>query len=131
MHTNLKQIALTIPIILWSMDSAAQGLPTHEGACVHTKIAQLEHRLQDTTTGAFDPQSGSAIIFTNGGYQVSYDELPVLQGSHKGDPVVMCLIEIPRDCPPGDARGRVYTTTNLRTSDSWTMADSEHSCGGG
>ena len=130
MHTNLKQIALTIPIILWSMDSAAQGLPTHEGACVHTKIAQLEHRLQDTTTGAFDPQSGSAISFTNGGYQVSYEELPILQGSRTGDPVLMCLIKIPRDCPPGDARGRVYTTTNLRTLDSWTMGDSEHSCGG-
>ena len=130
MRANLKQIVLTIPIILWSMDSAAQGLPTHEGACVHTKIAQLEHRLHDTTTGAFDPHSGSAISFTNGGYQVSYEELPVLQGSRKGDPVLMCLIRIPRDCPPGDARGRVYTTTNLRTVDSWTMGDAEHSCGG-
>jgi hypothetical protein len=114
MH-NRKQIALTISIFLWSMDSAAQSLPIHEGACVHTEIAQLEHRLHDVT---------------NGGYQVSYEELPVLQGSRKGDPVVMCLIKIPRDCPPGHTRGRVYTTTNLRTSDSWTMSDSEHSCGG-
>jgi hypothetical protein len=51
MHTNLKQISLTIPIILWSMDAAAQSLPIHEGACVHTEIAQLEHRLHDATTG--------------------------------------------------------------------------------
>jgi hypothetical protein len=131
MLTNLKQIALTIPIILWSIDAAAQGLPTPEGACVHTEIAQLEHRLHDAATGAFDSQSGSAISFTNGGYQVSYDELPVLEGSRKGDPVLMCLTKIPRDCPPGDARGRVYTTTNLRTLASWTMSDSEHSCGGG
>ena len=130
MHTNLKQIVLTLPVILWSMGSAAQGLPTHEGSCVHTEIAQLEHRLQNTTTGAFDTNSGSAISFTNGGYQVSYEELPVVQGSHKGDPVLMCLIKIPRDCPRGDARGRVYTTTNLRTLESWTMVDAEHSCGG-
>ena len=30
----------------------------------------------------------------------------------------------------GDARGRIYTTTNLRTLESWTMPDSEHQCGG-
>jgi hypothetical protein len=65
------------------------------------KALAFTPKLLNAETGAFDPQSGSAIIFTNGGYQVSYDELPVLQGSHKGDPVVMCLIEIPRDCPPG------------------------------
>ena len=30
----------------------------------------------------------------------------------------------------GDNRGKIYTTTNLRTLDSWTLTDSEHSCGG-
>ena len=25
---------------------------------------------------------------------------------------MMCLVSIPEDCPPGDDRGRIYTTTN-------------------
>ncbi len=47
-----------------------------------------------------------------------------------GDPVEMCLVSIPRDCPVGDDRGREYRTTNLRTRKSWRLPDSEHSCGG-
>jgi len=130
MRTNRKQIVLAAPIILWPIVTTAQSLPTREGTCVRTKITQLEHRLQDGSTGAFISDSGSAVHFTNGGYQVSYEELQTVQNSRKGDPVLMCLVSIPRDCPPGDARGRVYTTTNLRTLESWTMADSEHRCGG-
>ena len=65
----------------------------------------------------------SAVVFANGGYQVSYEEVEAVQHSHNGDPVFMCLIRIPRNCPPGDARGRWYTTTNLRTMESWTMMD--------
>ena len=42
----------------------------------------------------------------------------------------MCLIQIPYPCPPGDNRGRLYKTTNLRTHRSWTLRDAEHMCGG-
>ena len=109
--------------------AVAQGLPTREATCVNTRIAALEHRLQDGAN-AFVPGSGSAVRFANGGYQVSYEELPQVSKSRTGDPVTLCLVRIPRGCPPGDARGRIYTATNLRTLDSWTMADSEHGCGG-
>ena len=90
----------------------------------------MEHRLQSGINGPFVPGSGSAVRFANGAYQVSYDELEAVQHSRGGDKVFLCLIRIPRDCPPGDNRGRIYTTTNLRTLDSWTLPDSEHSCGG-
>jgi hypothetical protein len=40
------------------------------------------------------------------------------------------LVSIPRHCPKGDNRGRVYRTTNLRTHKSWKLPDSEHMCGG-
>jgi hypothetical protein len=36
----------------------------------------------------------------------------------------------PLPCPPGDDRGRVYKTTNLRTRETWTLPDSQYSCGG-
>ena len=110
--------------------ACAQGMPVREATCVNTRIAGLEHRLQSGVNGPFLPESGSAVRFANGGYQVAYEELPQLRGARVGDPVTLCLIRIPKNCPRGDARGRVYTATNLRTLDSWTMADSEHSCGG-
>jgi hypothetical protein len=42
----------------------------------------------------------------------------------------MCLGSIPQRCPKGDNRARVYTTTNPRTEESWTIADSDHRCSG-
>lgn len=39
-------------------------------------------------------------------------------------------MSLPQHCPPGDNRGKIYTTTNMRTVKSWTLPDSEHRCGG-
>lgn len=114
----------------WAMSALAQSLPAREGTCVWTKIARTEHRLQNGEHGPFVPGSGSAVVFSNGGYQVSYEEIKAVHHAHAGDPVLMCLISIPRGCRPGDARGRWYTTTDIRTMESWTMPDAEHSCGG-
>jgi hypothetical protein len=50
--------------------------------------------------------------------------------SRPGDRVSMCLVSIPKDCPPGDDRGRTYKATNKRTGHTWTLPDSEHMCGG-
>jgi hypothetical protein len=110
--------------------SGAAGLPSRPGTCVLTKVASIGTRLEDGTTGRPIAGSGSAITFANRGYQVSYEEIPAISRSRKGDPVYMCLMRIPAPCPPGDHRGRIYTTTNLRTMEAWTLPDSEHSCGG-
>jgi hypothetical protein len=104
--------------------AGAGGLPTHVGACAKTRIKSIETRLEG------EPGSGSAVTFNNGGYQVSYDTVPAIKHSKAGDPVRMCLVSIPRHCPKGDNRGRVYRTTNLRTHKSWKLPDSEHMCGG-
>ena len=108
----------------------AQGLPAREATCVTTRIAKLEHRLQAGEKGSFIADSGSAVVYANGGYQVAYDELPAVGRARVGDAVILCLIRLPRGCPPGDTRGRIYTATDLRTMESWTMADSGHGCGG-
>jgi hypothetical protein len=102
----------------------AGGLPTRVGACAKTRIKSIGTRLEGT------PGSGSAVSFDNGGYQVSYDTVPAIEHSKTGDPVRMCLVSIPRHCPKGDDRGRVYRTTNLRTHKGWKLPDSEHMCGG-
>jgi hypothetical protein len=110
--------------------AAAAPLPTRIGQCSRTAVSRIGQRLEDASTGRSIPGSGSAVQFANGGYQVSYDEIPQIARSRPGDPVRICLVSVPQNCPPGDARGRVYKTTNLRTRQSWTLPDSEHSCGG-
>lgn len=100
------------------------------GTCARTTVDEVTQRLQDGGTGRVIPDSGSAVRFANGLYQVSYDQVAPLNQSRRGDPVFVCLVALPENCPPGDERGRVYTATNLRTYESWTLPDSAHSCGG-
>lgn len=62
-------------------------LPTRVGACVVTTIEAVETRLEDGATHQPVPGSGSAVRFANGGYQVSYDTVPAIESSRKGDHV--------------------------------------------
>ena len=101
----------------------AEALPTEVGACSETTIEEIGYRLGD-------PDSGSAISYANGGVQVSYDAIPEIHRSRVGDTVKLCLVSVPEDCPPGDDRGKIYRTTNLRTGETWEAPDSQHSCGG-
>jgi hypothetical protein len=101
----------------------AGELPECVGQCAMTAIREVGTRLGT-------PGSGSAVSFENGGTQVGYETVPAIDHSRPGDRVRMCLVSIPKNCPKGDERGRVYRTTNLRTRQSWTLADSAHMCGG-
>jgi len=100
------------------------SLPVTVGQCSITTVSKIGNRLSDVTG------SGSAINYANGGYQVSYDTVQGIEDSRIGDEVGLCLISIPTGCPVGDARGKVYSATNLRTDEYWQAQDSEHSCGG-
>lgn len=104
--------------------------PGRVGACAFTHIRAVTQRLEDGRTHRVIPDSGSAITFGNGLYQVDYGQVAAINASRRGDPVLICLVKLPVSCPPGDERGRFYTTTNLRTLESWTLPDSQHLCGG-
>jgi hypothetical protein len=104
----------------------AEPLPATVGACSETTITLIGGRLEGDDTFL----SGTAVLYDNGGRQISYDREEGVIASRIGDPVRLCLAEIPQGCPPGDARGRVYVATNLRTGASWEMPDSAHMCGG-
>ena len=124
-----RSLVLAVTLIL-APPALAAGLPVRIGQCSTTTVKQVETRLADGATNKPMLGSGSAIEFENGGYQVSYVQEPAVDRSRPGDPVRMCLVSIPRHCPQGDDRGRMYRTTNLRTRGSWTLPDSEHQCGG-
>jgi uncharacterized protein len=98
--------------------------PTRVGACALSPVKTVGTRLEDT------PGSGSEVIEADGALQVSYDQIPAMDASHRGDPALVCLISLPEDCPPGDLRGRVYGVANLRTLGAWAQPDAEHLCGG-
>jgi hypothetical protein len=110
-----------------SGDSTA--LPERVGACAVVLVGRITTRLEDAD-GREVAGSGSAIEYTNGGYQVSYDTVDGIEHSRRGDRVQLCLTEIPQHCPPGDNRGRVYHALNLRTREEWSAPDAEHACGG-
>jgi hypothetical protein len=122
-------IALAIAAPALAVPAVAEPMPKHVGDCAKTKVARVETRLID---GAGKPVagSGSAIDFVNGGYQVSYDQVAAIDASRPGDPAEVCLVSVPKGCPKGDHRGKIYKATNLRTHGEWTLPDAEHSCGG-
>ena len=123
---------ITAETIAGGRELPASGLPEAVGQCVATTIESVHPRVGDPDLPIKDEDydAGTGVEFGNGGYQVSYDRETALIASKPGDPAVMCLVALPHRCPPGDDRGRVYTTTNQRTGATWTMADSQHMCGG-
>ena len=127
----LNVMALSLCAVpLFPLKSMAAPPPTRVGQCVKTSVSKVGTRLEDGTTGQPIPGSGTAIQFTNGISLVSYDTVPEAEASRTGDTVKMCLVSVPKNCPPGDNRGKVYTVTNLRTKKTFTLPDSQHVCGG-
>ena len=103
---------------------AAGAVPTKVGQCVATKVNELGTRLE----GVAD--SGSAVIYTNGVVGISYDTIKAITRARVGDKITLCLVSIPKGCPPGDDRGKFYSAVDLRTNGKWNLPDAEHMCGG-
>lgn len=112
--------------------SPTKSLPNRVGQCTSTKIAGISTRFGGELKPPTDEldTSGSAVTYANEGYQVSYSYIQALADARIGDEVLLCLASIPKNCPKGDDRGRMYSATNLRTKGSWLLPDSQHMCGG-
>src|SRR6185369_12768091 len=80
---------------------AARPAAMRVGTCVRTTIRAVSQRLEDGNTHRPLPGSGSAVEFANGLYQVSYEQVPAVNQSRRGDPVFVCLMSLPDHCPPG------------------------------
>lgn len=107
------------------------ALPRKPGTCSLSRIRAVGTRLGDGTGPVGDdPGSGSMVVEANGAQEVFYDQIPAADRSRAGDPALVCLIELPQDCPPGDDRGKVYGVANLRSLGAWSGPDAEHLCGG-
>jgi uncharacterized protein len=119
--------------LAWLKSGAAMPatLPRTPGTCSLSRIRAVGTRLGDGTgLVGDDPGSGSMVVEANGAQEVFYDQIPAADRSRSGDPALVCLIELPQDCPPGDDRGKVYGVADLRSLGAWSGPDAEHSCGG-
>lgn len=122
---------LSATVLTGGVAPRRSALPTRLGQCATTQVADIMPRLDPGRPPVpADFETGTAVDFANGGHQVSYERESALLQSRPGDPVVMCLVSVPRHCPPGDDRGRFYLVTNLRTNRTWSLPDSQHMCGG-
>lgn len=108
---------------------SATTMPAKPGSCVRTRIESITTRFGEPISYE-NPDQGTAVAFENGGYQVSYERGDAFADVAAGQEVVLCLMSIPRDCPPGDERGRLYYTLDLKTQTQWVLPDSQHLCGG-
>lgn len=106
-------------------------LPKVLGHCTRTKIISITGRFGETLKWPPPKDvNGTAVRYANGANQVSYNYEEQVARSHIGDDVLLCLSTIPRHCPPGDSRGREYSSTKIEDYSSWIMSDSQHMCGG-
>jgi hypothetical protein len=129
MRTLLVILVLIAGTIAHAEVTANDPLPTEVLRCGGNTIAEIGPRLEGDTNF----ETGAHVWLKNGGVTVAYQEDPALsaiRNSKVGDHVLVCLVFVPKNCPAGDDRGKIYTITNLRTLESWTLPDSQHACGG-
>ena len=105
-------------------------MPKKVGDCAVTHIAAITTRFGEPLDGRRSERGQRHRISPMGAagllrYGQARSTMP-----RSGDPVVMCLMSIPRDCPKGDDRGRVYYGLDVRTGGTWSLPDSQHMCGG-
>jgi hypothetical protein len=108
------------------IDWAKKLSESQVGNCVRSAIDEITSFFGNP----FSNGHGTIISYDNYSSHVSYDQPEAVTKSKVGDPVRICLREVPRDCPLGDSRGKSFETTNERTNESWVMSDSKHGCGG-
>lgn len=84
----------------------SQGLPVRIGQCTVTKITSV------TANAEYDPDIGmprgyAAVSYDNQGEQVNgyfYNE--AIAESRVGDEVLLCLVSLPKNCPPATTEAR-------------------------
>jgi hypothetical protein len=119
------------PVFVDESVAPSSILPSKVGECADTTITSITDRFgADLTPSRKGSEKGTFVRFSNSGVQVSLVKESAIVRSQVFDKVNMCLVEIPKGCQPGDNRGRVYKTTNLRTKESWSLANDVKSCGG-
>ena len=103
--------------------------PTQPAQCLKTRISGISTRFGNPV-GPANADEGISILYANGGDTYSYERGKEFARLAVGQPIVLCLVSTPYDCPAGDQRGIVYYALSPETGNSWVSSDAEHGCGG-
>ena len=118
----------------------AKNFPKKVGECVDSVIDDKTTRFEGAVPG--DTGGEVSISFQNGIilYITKVDALSSSENADKymystkdfakGDRVKLCLTELPKDCPPGDDRGKIYLVQNYKNKKKFSGVDAWHMCGG-
>lgn len=117
-----------LPPSLYDADTGEpDGRMPDVGACFPTRVVNVTTHLPVGRRAS----RGTEVHYLDGHVQVSsYDRVDAAEHARRGDPVLLCAVSIPTDCPPGDFRGVMYRASDLRTRLSWVMRNALHGCGG-
>lgn len=116
----------------------SKSLPAQVGACIESKIADKFFRLwafDDPEIPEEEYAIGKEIVLKLQDGMFLYtehigDTFLASDNFAAGNPVQLCLVSLPTDCPPGDDRGKEYSLLDRRTGFSGIYIDSWHLCGG-
>jgi hypothetical protein len=120
-----------------SFDCRRAKAPDERVICNDSRLAELDQAvaIAYSQTGSDSKQEAHKVVRESlaarhscGGDRICY--IPAIADSHIGDEVLLCLVSLPMDCPPGDYRGKFYSATNLKTKGFWLLPDAQHMCGG-
>ena len=112
-----------------AFEAPAKPWPSSKPHCQNTTVTLATTRLESGGQPQYD--SGVALRFANGVSAVDYQPgNPIAMREREGDKVQTCLYSVPKNCPPGDDRGKVYRVYDYRLQAAYYLPATQHSCGG-
>lgn len=116
----------------------SSNLPTPIAECIETEIVDKIYRLWDPKDPKLPKREdaiGKEIVLKLPNKMFLYtehfgDTFLASANFAAGNPVQLCLVALPTDCPPGDDRGKRYSLLDRRTGFSGIYVDAWHLCGG-
>lgn len=116
----------------------AEPAPTSVGRCSQTTVTSKRFRMAPSPGDpGYRPSSsplGKEVLISLangiGVYAGDGDAFILSNTFAAGHRVRLCLDSVPKNCPPGDDRGKVYRLTDLQTQRTLKGIDSWHLCGG-
>ena len=118
--------------------AGAAGPPSRVGSCSDSFAFSKRFRMVPSPGDSdyqrsSDPFGKEVIISLTNGlsiYSGDGDEFILSTNFAPGHRVQACLLALPKDCPPGDQRGKRYRFVDLQTGARAEGIDSWHFCGG-
>ena len=138
MRRSLLPFLATALLCAWGAPSSAAPPPKSVGTCSDSFVQSKRFRMvpspgdPDYTRTSDDFGKEVFIRLTNGLgiYSGDGDDFILSNNFSAGHKVKVCLESLPKNCPPGDNRGKEYSFYDYLTGVRVTGADSWHMCGG-